>query len=201
MREGRPPRRFALPLNGSIVGQTKRCVHEHGWWPLWWVAPRSCSARSYVSCLPPLNAIALDGRDMDRRLSKLIKDYQRRVADAVAMLEAAGIPRPLSNMAWTESDDFGRVSLPNGFSAYKHGVGCSVDGPEWGVDFDFGASGQIDGFDAWRLHDFARRRLREYEFSSEKDIETAVRLAAEAGELAFSGYILYYVTDAGRRAV
>jgi len=138
---------------------------------------------------------------MDRRLSKLIKDYQRRVADAVAMLEAAGIPRPSSTTAWVEGHDFGRMSLPNGFRAYKHGFGCSVDGPEWGVDFDFGASGQIDGFDAWRLYDFARRRLSDYEFSSEQEIKSAVRLAAEAGDLEFSGYILYYVTDAGRRAV
>src|SRR5262249_28130399 len=87
---------------------------------------------------------------------------------------------------------------PNGFDAYKHGFGCSVDGPEWGVDFDFGASGQIDGFDAWRLYDFARQRLSEYGFSSEKEIESAVRSAADAGDLEFSGYILYYVT--GRHA-
>jgi hypothetical protein len=137
---------------------------------------------------------------MDRRLWNLIKDYQRRVADAVAMLEAAGIPRPSSTTSWVESHDFGRMSLPDGFQAYKHGFGCSVDGPEWGVDFDFGESGQIDGFDAWRLYDFARRRLREYEFSSEEEIKSAVRLAAEAGELKFSGYILYYLTDACRRA-
>jgi hypothetical protein len=138
---------------------------------------------------------------MDRRLWNLIKDYQRRVADAVAMLETAGIPRPSSTTSWVESHDFGRMSLPNGFEAYKHGFGCSVDGPEWGVDFDFGALGQIDGFDAGRLYDFARSRLRAYEFSSEEDIKAAVRVAAEAGELEFSGYILYYVSDAGRRAV
>jgi hypothetical protein len=137
---------------------------------------------------------------MDRRLSNLIQEYQRRVADAVAMLETAGIPRPGTNTEWVESHDFGRMSLPNGFEAYKHGFGCSVDGPEWGVDFDFGAQGQIDGFDAWRLYDFARRRLEQYEFSSEKEIETAVRSAADAGDLEFSGYILYYVTNTGRRA-
>jgi hypothetical protein len=131
----------------------------------------------------------------------LIKDYQARVADAVAMLEAAGVARPSSTTAWVESHDFGRMSLPNGFEACKHGFGCSVDGPEWGVDFDFGASGQIDGFDAWRLWDLARRRLREYQFSSEEDIKSAVRSATEAGDLEFSGYILYYVTEAGRRAV
>jgi hypothetical protein len=59
----------------------------------------------------------------------------------------------VENTAWVESHDFGRMALPNGFEAYKHGFGCSVDGPDWGV------------------------------------------------ELEFSGYILYYVTDAGRNAV
>jgi hypothetical protein len=138
---------------------------------------------------------------MDRRLSKLILDYQRRVAEAVKMVEANGIPRPVSNTSWATSHDPGRMSLPGGFTFYKHGFGCSVDGPEWGIDFDFGADGQIDGFDAWRLFAFARRRLSEYGFTSAEEIESAVYLAADAGELEFSGYILYYVTDDGRRAL
>jgi hypothetical protein len=136
---------------------------------------------------------------MDNRLAKLIRDYQRRVADAVAIMESAGISRPKSNLDWTVRKDPGRITLSSGFSFYKHGFGCSVDGPEWGVDFDFGDQGQIDGFDAWRLYDFARRRLSHYGFTSEEDIGSAVRQAADADELSFSGYILYYLTDAGQR--
>jgi hypothetical protein len=138
---------------------------------------------------------------MDARLSKIIGDYQQRVAEAVAMLEASGILRPSSNTEWATNGVKGRGPLPNGFTYHKHGYGCAVDGPAWGVDFDFGDAGQIDGFDAWRLFDFARERLAEYGFESEKEIESAVRLAAQARELAYSGYILYYVTEARRSDV
>jgi hypothetical protein len=136
---------------------------------------------------------------MDSRLAKLIRDYQRRVVEAVAMMESAGIARPQSTHDWVAAKDPGRITLPTGFSFYKHGFGCSVDGAEWGVDFDFGEQGQIDGFDAWRLYDFARRRLSDYCFASEEEIRAAVLAAAEADELSFSGYILYYLNEAGRR--
>jgi hypothetical protein len=76
-----------------------------------------------------------------------------------------------------------------------------VGGPTWGVDFDFGDEGQIDGFDAGRLCLFARKRLPDYGFDSEEDIWLAVKEAADAGELRFSGNILYYVTESGRRAM
>jgi len=135
---------------------------------------------------------------MDENLSKLIRDYQRRVSEAVGMLEANGISRPSSNIQWATNGVKGRGLLPDGFTYYKHGYACAVDGPAWSVDFDFGDAGQIDGFDAWRLFDFARKRLGEYGFESEEEIKSAVELAATAGELVYSGNILYYVTEVGR---
>jgi hypothetical protein len=136
---------------------------------------------------------------MDARLAELIRDYQEKVREAIALLEAAGIPRPRSNVEWAASHDPGRLSLDGGFSFYKHGFGCSVDGPAWGVDFDFGAEGQIDGFDAWRLYDFARNDLARYGFASENEIASAVAETANLGDLIFSGYILYYVTESTRQ--
>lgn len=117
------------------------------------------------------------------------------------MLESAGIPRPVSNIAWAGNGVPGRGALASGFTYHKHGFGCAVNGPAWAVDFDFGDEGQMDGFDAWRLHRFARRRLPEYGFTSEKDIEAALNEAERSGELRFSGYILFYVTDAGRMSI
>jgi hypothetical protein len=138
---------------------------------------------------------------MDRRLSKLIDDYQRRVAEAITLLEQAGIRRPVTNIEWEAMDVPGGGSLANGFTYFKHGFGCAVGGPTWGVDFDFGDEGQIDGVDAGRLYFFARKRLPDYGFDSEEDIWLAVKEAADAGELRFSGNILYYVTESGRRAM
>src|SRR5579863_3535448 len=118
---------------------------------------------------------------MDSRLAKLIADYQSRVSDAVAMLGEAGIPRPASNTEWAASDAPEQGSLTDGFTYHKHGFGCAVAGPSWGVDFDFGDKGEIDGFDIWRLCAFARERLSEYGFESDEEIELAVRRVAETG--------------------
>ena len=97
-----------------------------------------------------------------------------------------------ASRAWAADAGPARGSLPGGFKFYVHGFGCAVDGPEWGVDFDFGAAGEIDGFDATRLHDFARKRLADYGFRSEAEIDESIKSAERAGSLRFSGYILYH---------
>ncbi len=114
---------------------------------------------------------------MDSGLSRLIADYQAKVAVAVAMLESAGIPRPSTNREWVKTILPHEGSLGNGFSYCKHGFGCRVHGPERQVDFDFGDEGQIDGFDAGWLFGFAGERLSEYGFRSLDEVEAAVRQA------------------------
>jgi hypothetical protein len=74
---------------------------------------------------------------MDARLSTLIRDYLARVAEAVAMLEAVGIPRPVSAADWAASDIPPRGSLPDG-RYEKHDAGCIVQASTWSVDFAFG---------------------------------------------------------------
>ena len=112
------------------------------------------------------------------------------------MLESAGIPRPESTGEWVCNGIVQKGLLPNGFRYFKHGFGCEVAGPDWDVDFDFGEAGQIDGFDAWRLFAFAEKTLSTYGFRSLEEVETAVRFALQAGDLEYSGYILYYVKRA-----
>ncbi|WP_437612572.1 hypothetical protein WMF20_09440 [Sorangium sp. So ce834] len=129
---------------------------------------------------------------MDPRLAKLIEDYRAKVAEAVALLERAGIPRPSSSLEWTQTDVAGRGELAEGYRYFKHGFGCAVAGPEWTVDFDFGDEGQIDGVDAGRLQRFAGERLGQYGFTSQEQLERAFDDAKAAGDLVYSGYILYY---------
>lgn len=134
---------------------------------------------------------------MDPRLFKLVRDYQRAVARAVALLNAAGVPRPASNNAWALAQIPPEGDLAEGCHYHKHGYGCAVRAPSWHVDFDFGDTGQIDGFDLWRLQDFADARLAEYGFKSEEELEEAFGAAVAAGDLQYSGYILYYVAGRG----
>src|SRR5687768_5988973 len=80
------------------------------------------------------------------------------------MLNAAGIKRPSDAQEWIQMEFPELGGLPGGFRYYKHGIGCAVRGPDWSVDFDFGEHGEIDGFDAYRLYDFASKRLSHYGF-------------------------------------
>jgi len=78
---------------------------------------------------------------------------------------------------------------------FKHGYGCAVFLPSGKVDFDFGSEGQINGFDLWRLTNFAGKRLKDYGFPSEASIQAAFQSAVESGEIVASEYILYYLAQ------
>jgi hypothetical protein len=130
---------------------------------------------------------------MDPRLSKLILDYQGKVAEAVAVLENAGYPRPSSDSAWAGTDGPPHGELTPRYHFFKHGFGCAVHGPGWKLDFDFGEGGQIDGFDPSRLKGFAAGRLDAYGLHSEREIDDLFARARDAGEVVFSGYILSYL--------
>jgi hypothetical protein len=65
--------------------------------------------------------------------------------------------------------------------------------PSGSVDFDFGANGQYDGFDPWRLKSFAKGRIAEYGLSSEQEIDSLFDQAIQSGALVYSGHTLYYL--------
>ncbi|HEY4316282.1 MAG TPA: hypothetical protein VGN04_01640 [Herbaspirillum sp.] len=66
------------------------------------------------------------------------------------------------------------------------------------IEFDFGKSGEIDGFNVWRLAGFAEPRLARYGFETSDAIEESFKAALKAGALVSSGYVLYYVADSVR---
>lgn len=132
---------------------------------------------------------------MDTRLSKLISDYQSAVEQAVALMNASGIPRPGSDMDWIALDIPYTGELNGKVAYFKHGAGCGVHLPHRAVDFDFGAAGEIDGFDPGRLGVFASTRLYEYGFASENEVARVFDAALEAGTIRYSGNVVYYLAD------
>jgi hypothetical protein len=132
---------------------------------------------------------------MNPGLAKLIADYQTSVFDAVAILKRSGIPLPSSNREWTGFDIPERGMLKGGVPYFKHGYGCAVPLPGGSVDFDFGANGEIDGFDSWRLASYAGQRLSEYGFADDAAMQTCFKSEIAAGSLIFSGYILYFAAE------
>ena len=132
---------------------------------------------------------------MDAELRRLIRDYQARVVWAVEQIERTfGVERPPSATEWIGYQIPHGVA-PDGNRYYKHGFGIVVAYEGGAVDFDFGEHGEIGGFDASRLFNFARRVEGGYGFDSERQIETAIKDAEARGLVRFSGYILYYLVD------
>lgn len=129
---------------------------------------------------------------MDARLVTLIHEYLAAAKSAVELMVQSGIKLPTSNVAWASTKLPAMDALKGGIRYRKHGYGCEVFLPGGVVDFDFGANGEYDGFDPWRLKSFAKGRLTEYGLSSEQDVDDLFKAAAQSGALIYSGYILYY---------
>jgi hypothetical protein len=135
---------------------------------------------------------------MNNQLAQLISDYQTSVRTALHLMKQSGIPLPSTCLDWVETDIPPCGELKGGFSYYKHGFGCAVGLPAGEIDFDFGDKGEIDGFDSWRLLNFAGSRLGDYGFDTEDALEESFQAAVKSGSLAYSGNTLYYVTDSVR---
>lgn len=128
----------------------------------------------------------------DARLHALIDRYLDAVRQAVALIVETGISRPASNIEWVTNAMVQIGELRGGVEYFKHGFGCIVrlkDGP---VDFDFGDSGQIDGFALSRLLGFAGSRLQLFGYARQVELKNAFASAVLNGEFQFSGDILYY---------
>ena len=130
---------------------------------------------------------------MDSRLGKLINEYLAAVRAAASLLVEAGIALPESARAWCVNGIPGTGVLRGGISYCKHGYGCEVRLESGSVDFDFGREGEIDGFDVWRLADFAADRLDSFGFTSRDELDAVFADAVSGGEISASGYILHYV--------
>lgn len=134
---------------------------------------------------------------MDRRLGHLIDEYLCAVRTAVTLLEEAGIRRPTSDHAWASNGIPGTGALGGGATYRKHGYGCEVNLASGSVDFDFGRTGEINGFDMWRLADFAGNGLADFGFSSRDELEQIFKAEVGSGKIRSSGYILHYVAEEG----
>ncbi|MEQ1686175.1 MAG: hypothetical protein ABL916_21205 [Burkholderiaceae bacterium] len=132
---------------------------------------------------------------MNQNLASLIAAFQNAVAEAVALMEESGIARPLTNTAWVETEHQESGFLQNGVRYYKHGYGCSVHLPQGVVNFDFGANGEIDGFDCNRIILFAENHKSAFGSATKGEITRAYEHALQEGEIIASPYINHYVRN------
>lgn len=135
---------------------------------------------------------------MDKNLERLITEFQSRVRDAVALMYRSGMTMPYSSFAWLKADIPGTGMLDGGIQYFKHGAGCEVRLETGTVDFDFGDSGEIDGFDLWRLTEFTKGYLPYFNFDSVEHIEQSFNAAIACGDLEGSRGGLYYLAGTSR---
>lgn len=83
------------------------------------------------------------------------------------------------------------VRWVNGVEVYSHGYGIELTFPKETIDFDWGEAGEPDGFDAWRLWNFAQHNPDPSPFATLADIRTWLGDALAAGELTCDQHLYY----------
>ena len=129
---------------------------------------------------------------MERMLDELITKY----VDVAAQLfprvaEYLGLELPITREEWASLGVPQRGETSDGIEYFKHGYGVALKGGKYKIDLDLGKNGEINGFDAWRLFDFAEGNVLQVPFGSHREIESALKDAEISGDLICS-YSLYY---------
>ena len=129
-------------------------------------------------------------------LLHLIDEYLKFVRQAVSELVTRYGRKDLLR-AW-HSRAIPKRGRAGGVAFDFHGVGCYFVVDKVEVNMDFGPDDRIDGFDAWRLHQFARQRPSFAGYSL-ADIEAGLDVLLQRGVVEKPGKIasehLYFFTD------
>lgn len=133
---------------------------------------------------------------MNEKLARLIFDFQEKILVALKIMHRSGIPMPLSCNHWIELDIPISGELDNGVKYHKHGAGCLVRLSSGDVDFDFGAQGEVGGFNLWRLTLFAGDNLSSYGFKNKDEVADCLNNALDKEQLVCIDYDLYYISNA-----
>lgn len=105
-----------------------------------------------------------------------------------------GVRRPASGDEWvTICGETGlyHARWVNGVGVYSHGYGVELDFGALTIDFDWGDAGEPDGFDVWRLWNFANRNPVAAPCPARAAVRAWVEAAAAAGELTRDRRLFY----------
>ncbi len=90
-------------------------------------------------------------------LDILINDFISMVESSTRIFELKFGTRDIRRL-WRTNAIKRRGRVTRGAKYELHGIGCRINLSTGSVDFDYGPNGEINGFDAWRLYNFARER-------------------------------------------
>jgi hypothetical protein len=132
-------------------------------------------------------------------LEALIRRFRRAQDRGVAFVidvlgPAFGVRLPDSGWDWAifcGETGLHNVRETNGVGVYTHGYGIELIFDDVTIDFDWGDAGEPDGFDVWRLYNFARLNPSEVPSPEHDEVRAWVEAAAAAGELFRDGSLYY----------
>lgn len=143
----------------------------------------------------------------DRKASdvlQLIADYQRAARAAVVGLKRQSAAANLLS-AWKSGKlpRTGRLKQPRGRYSF-HGAGCRFEISGRNIDVDFGPSGRHDGFDSWRLQQYAQSAFEWLDLHP-KEIEQSLLNLESSGlivcpKLEPTPHLYYFKDDLENRA-
>ncbi|WP_434590577.1 hypothetical protein J3Q09_18750 [Pseudomonas sp. R4-83] len=95
--------------------------------------------------------------EKNETLEILINDFISMVETSTLIFETKFGTRDIRRLWRTKAiKRCGRVT--RGVKYELHGIGCRINLSTGTVDFDYGPNGEINGFDTWRLYNFACER-------------------------------------------
>ena len=136
---------------------------------------------------------------MHATLIELIERFRDAQGQGVAYIAdvlgpAYGFRLPSSPVEWVRTcSDTGlyRVRQLAEVEIYAHGAGIELTFPNLTIDFDWGEFGEPDGFDVWRLWNFARSNPGEVPYPEYDEVKAWIDDASAAGELTEDRYLYY----------
>lgn len=133
---------------------------------------------------------------MNQELLRIIGLYQKAVEEMFPRLaKHLGICLPITNREWSNKGFEQRGETPCGINYFIHGYGVSLKKGDINVDFDLGSEGQINGIDPWKLWYHIEDSGIQTSFKSSNEVKDAIKEEVDKGNMVFSGYMLYYLTQ------
>ncbi len=133
---------------------------------------------------------------MNQELARIIELYQLAVTKLfLPLVQHLGATLPMTNNEWARASYKQRGTTNCGIEYFIHGYGVALKHQSIEVDFDLGEQGQINGIDPWKLWSFLEDNKIKTSFSSSKEVEHAVKNEVAKGNMLYSGYMLYYLSE------
>jgi hypothetical protein len=137
---------------------------------------------------------------MNPILALLIKEFRDAQDVGVAtLINDLGIPQPTSGFDWVNyctMNGLYNIRELSRVGIYTHGYGVELKIGSLTIDFDWGANGECDGFDGWRLYNFTIDNLPDIG-CTHAVVNQWLEAALRAGELTKEDNLYY---DPKRRA-